>query len=218
MREFNGLCARVRAVRDCTRLRNRVSTRSGTPLSLNGMHIYGVTVPGVRVTGVRGARVTERERRKGGKSGKLGRRRERERKKATAAAPSTCLAAPSGVTNLNGTLCAPIASACLLILTLQRRRRLRLTGFLSATCTASHAPMLPLIMIAFKFRRTGFPSSRDRVFSFARDKIDRSIFGRDFIRESCFFKLTLDRGDIEEPRSEIRYNVRWLYYVNEISG
>lgn len=45
MREFNGLCARVRAVRDCTRLRNRVSTRSGTPLSLNGMHIYGVTVP-----------------------------------------------------------------------------------------------------------------------------------------------------------------------------
>lgn len=99
--------------------------------------------------------------------------RERERKKATAAAPSTCLAAPSGVTNLNGTLCAPIASACLLILTLQRRRRLRLTGFLSATCTASHAPMLPLIMIAFKFRRTGFPSSRDRVFSFARDKIRR---------------------------------------------
>lgn len=81
MREFNGLCARVRAVRDCTRLRNRVSTRSGTPLSLNGMHIYGVTVPGVRVTGVRGARVTERERRKGGKSGKLGRRREREREK-----------------------------------------------------------------------------------------------------------------------------------------
>lgn len=80
MREFNGLCARVRAVRDCTRLRNRVSTRSGTPLSLNGMHIYGVTVPGVRVTGVRGARVTERERRKGRKSGKLGRRREREKK------------------------------------------------------------------------------------------------------------------------------------------
>lgn len=62
MREFNGLCARVRAVRDCTRLRNRVSTRSGTPLSLNGMHIYGVTVPGcTRYRCSRGASDRERE-------------------------------------------------------------------------------------------------------------------------------------------------------------
>lgn len=86
--------------------RNRVSTCCGTPLSLNGMHIYGVTVPGVHVTGERGREKVEN----------WGRGREKG-KEASAAAPSTCLAAPSGVTNLNGTLCAPIASACLLILT-----------------------------------------------------------------------------------------------------
>lgn len=136
---------------------------------------------------------------------------ERERKKATAAAPSTCLAAPSGVTNLNGTLCAPIASACLLILTLQRRRRLRLTGFLSATCTASHAPMLPLIMIAFKFRRTGFPSSRDRVFSFARDKIRRLT--DQFLAAILFGnRVFLNRHSIEEisRNREVKFDITFV--------
>ena len=136
--------------------------------------------------------------------------RERERKKASAAAPSTCLAAPSGVTNLNGTLCAPIASACLLILTLQRRRRRRrrrrqrrrLTGFLSATCTRSACRMprcSPLITIAFKFPRF---FSRDRVFfPFTRKgRINRKI--REWLGEieglSFFFFFFKALHSIEE--------------------
>lgn len=92
-------------------------------------HCTGCT----RYTGVRGARE------RGGKSGE----RERRGEKASAAAPSTCLAAPSGVTNLNGTLCAPIASACLLILTPH--------DFYRRRCRMLRCP--PLITIAVKFGR-----------------------------------------------------------------
>lgn len=61
MREFNGLCDARRTLCCITTVRDRVSTCCGTPLSLNGMHIYGVTVPGVHVTRVFEGREREEE-------------------------------------------------------------------------------------------------------------------------------------------------------------
>lgn len=62
MREFNGFMSRSRvqtrvsAERNCIRLRNRVPR--AMPVSLNGMHIYGVAgwLAGVHVAGFEGRR------------------------------------------------------------------------------------------------------------------------------------------------------------------
>lgn len=142
-------------------------------------HCTGCT----RYTGVRGARE------RGGKSGE----RERRGEKASAAAPSTCLAAPSGVTNLNGTLCAPIASACLLILTPH--------DFYRRRCRMLWCP--PLITIAVKFGRgwAGFFS------------ISRRICKKNFGNLVSLFFFSLSKATREVKLDEMHY-----CYVNEIWG